>query len=121
MKTTWLFGVVPLALALSATAALANTVTLDCKLNLTQRAGGWIPSAALMEVNRQTKGIKLIRPTPDQMNGRVVSSKLVRESADRMVLRWEVTVAPSRLTHRACLDREGRLASRLGLSVALMP
>ncbi len=90
MNKISLFGAAPLVLALSATAALSNIVTLDCKMNLTQRAGGWIPSVAVVEVNRQTKRLRLVRPTPDQMNGRVVSSQLVRDAADRMVLRWEV-------------------------------
>lgn len=71
-------------------AGLADTVILDCKMNLTSRSGGWIPGSALIEVNRSSKALTLIEPTAEQLNGRVTSAKLVREASDKMVLLWEV-------------------------------
>ncbi len=59
-------------------------------MDITKRAGGWIPREALVEVNRQTKNLKMIRPTAEQLNGKVTQAKLVREANDKMVLRWEV-------------------------------
>lgn len=90
MNVIKLASVVVCAAVLGSMPVLADTVVLDCKLSVTERSGGWIPRAALVEVNRQTKQLKLIKPTPDQLNGRVTTAKLVREAADKMVLRWEV-------------------------------
>jgi len=90
MKLKAMACMAPVVFMLTTVPSLGNIVTLDCKMNLTQRSGGWIPSAALVEVDSETKLLNMIKPTAKQLNGRVTSAKLVRETADKMILRWEV-------------------------------
>jgi len=75
---------------LSVGMAFAAPQILDCKLTDLKQSGGWIPREALIKVDTQTKSVQLIKPTADQMNGKIVSSKLVRNNADKMILRWIV-------------------------------
>jgi len=59
-------------------------------MDLTKRSGGWIPREALIEVDTNTKKVNLLKPTADQLNGRITKGKLVNNSAEKMVIRWTV-------------------------------
>ena len=83
-----------------ANTSIAETVTLDCKMTDLSRGGGWIPRVALVKVNTDSKAIQLLKPTSDQMNGQIDGAELIRDSADKLMLRWVVKGTRSQSNQR---------------------
>lgn len=78
----------PLAVFLMTGAGSAETLTYNCKMTDLSRGGGWIPTVSQFRVDTSAKTVKLLRPTEDQMKGHVKSTKLVRNNADKLMVRW---------------------------------
>lgn len=72
--------------------AYAETTRISCELTKLKNSGGWIPSKPVVQFNTETKALKLISPTEDQLNGKIDKkfSRVVSVKKDRIVLRWFV-------------------------------
>ena len=66
-----IFAVSMILIASMITQSSAAIVTLDCKMTDLRQGGGWIPSVALIKVDTERKSVQLLKPTADQMNGRL--------------------------------------------------
>ncbi|WP_298258409.1 hypothetical protein [uncultured Litoreibacter sp.] len=83
-----------------ATSTSAATMTLNCTMTDMHKSGGWIPKISIIEVDTTQKTIELLKPTAEEMGGKVKSSKLVRNTQDKMILRWILTGTKSKSNQR---------------------
>ncbi len=68
-----------------------------------------MPRTAVLTVDTNTKRVELIKPTAEQLNGEITSTKLMRNTDRKLVIRWILS---------GVRDRTGT-AARFGFSATL--